>query len=397
MRFNAARGLDRAFLVVFVVASGAAAAGAAPAFRVIDVPPVPDPRFLTIAAVARDSGFADPVIVGGYFDASIGDRLAFRWRASEGLTAIDLRASGLERTGANHVSEDGRVVIGGGRSGPFASQPFIWTIDGGGRTFGPTPLLAESTFDHVSGDGRVAFGTGRGRDGLVFLRSSEQEEREVIPTPWPSGADVELVGGISATTPDGSVAVGSFAVGEEGANLIPVVWSEAAGYREIPVPGTASEVSIRALSESGSTAAGSYRHEDATFWSAMLLDLNGELRALEDAGDTAAAYALSGDASVVAGFYRSGGANRASVWLASNEYRLTDVADHLAALGVELRDFSPEIVRSISSDGRTLFGTGSDSSGTERWFAAVIPEPSVGLLLGLGLAFLSKFRRARLS
>lgn len=44
---------------------------------------------------------------------------------------------------------------------------------------------------------------------------------------------------------------------------------------------------------------------------------------------------------------------------------------------------------SVSDDGLTIVGWGSNSSGQEEAWYAVIPEPSTGLLLGLGLAALA--------
>ena len=64
-------------------------------------------------------------------------------------------------------------------------------------------------------------------------------------------------------------------------------------------------------------------------------------------------------------------------------------------LAVELTGWTLSEARAISDDGFTIAGFGVNPDGkTEAWVATIsaIPEPSTGLLLGLGLALLARRR-----
>src|SRR5690606_12528742 len=85
------------------------------------------------------------------------------------------------------------------------------------------------------------------------------------------------------------------------------------------------------------------------------------------------------------------------IWTRANGYQA--LAVFLAAAGVPLDRWTLLDVWDVSADGRTFLGRGRflDSEGrssTGHWIA-VIPEPSTGLLLALGLTLLAAARDTR--
>jgi hypothetical protein len=59
--------------------------------------------------------------------------------------------------------------------------------------------------------------------------------------------------------------------------------------------------------------------------------------------------------------------------------------------GLDLTGWTLDAAYGVSADGRTIVGYGSGPDGAEAWMA-VIPEPSTGLLLALGLVGLAARR-----
>jgi|SRR5215468_3918196 len=100
-------------------------------------------------------------------------------------------------------------------------------------------------------------------------------------------------------------------------------------------------------------------------------------------------YAVSQDGSVIVG--QSGGV--AFIWDARDGMRRLD--DVLSGLGVDLSGWSLKEARGISSYGSTIVREGTNPAGNRDGWIAVIPEPSTGLLFGVGLAVLAASRRRR--
>lgn len=74
---------------------------------------------------------------------------------------------------------------------------------------------------------------------------------------------------------------------------------------------------------------------------------------------------------------------------------MQDLQQVLTGLGLDLTGWDLWGAQGISADGRTITGFGLDPSDFDEAWIATIPEPSTGLLLGLGLSGLAAWRRNR--
>jgi hypothetical protein len=78
-------------------------------------------------------------------------------------------------------------------------------------------------------------------------------------------------------------------------------------------------------------------------------------------------------------------------WDANGIHQLEVV---LAGLGLDLTGWALEVAADVSWDGQTIVGWGRHNGQQEGWIA-VIPEPSTGSLVCIGLAALCARRRVR--
>lgn len=100
------------------------------------------------------------------------------------------------------------------------------------------------------------------------------------------------------------------------------------------------------------------------------------------------AYAASADGSVIVGQGEAG----AFIWDASHGTRsLRDVL--VDDDGLDLTGWSVDAAYGVSADGRTIVGAGTNPNGQQEAWIAFLPEPSIELLLALGLAGFAGWRR----
>jgi probable HAF family extracellular repeat protein len=133
------------------------------------------------------------VIVGARDSERNGLVRAFRWTRESGFVMLGV-LPGSDRSAAQAISADGRVVVG------YSSGAFRWTQRTGmvalpGRTmFGATA---------VSADGRTVFGDEMDGDDIHVVRWDS--DGHITRYPNPEGVSASFV---RAVTPDGSIAVG---------------------------------------------------------------------------------------------------------------------------------------------------------------------------------------------
>jgi len=107
--------------------------------------------------------------------------------------------------------------------------------------------------------------------------------------------------------------------------------------------------------------------------------------------DLSSALAVSADGSTVVGADTIG----AFIWDPTNGMR--DLTQLLKGSGVDLSGWSLIAATGVSADGTAIVGSGTDPSGNnEAWLAILpIPEPGTLLLLGSGIAGLVLFGRTK--
>jgi uncharacterized membrane protein len=105
------------------------------------------------------------------------------------------------------------------------------------------------------------------------------------------------------------------------------------------------------------------------------------------------ANATNADGSVVVGVGRAENTSLAFIWTEGGGFRaIQDVLEE--DYGLDLTGWTLQNALDVSSDGRTIVGFGQNPEGEAVGWIVVIPEPSTGLLLGLGLGFLARARRS---
>jgi uncharacterized membrane protein len=326
---------------------------------------VASPLFLSLgdlepAAVSADGSVVVGAIRGG------GATRAVRWTEAGGAEIL------VQAGDARGVSDDGSVVVGTMESG---SGGFRWSraegvVDLGGIAGAAFPYSAPND---VSADGSVIVGqafsgaafeafrwtaTG-GMVALGDLVSSDQRSS----TAYAVSADGSVVAGSSFSTGD------AFRWTRETGMI-------ALGWGSPPLrQGEAFDVSA-----DGSVIVGGY---PAFRWT----EVEGAVPIpdMVSCECTGWASGVSSDGSIVVG-------ELAWIWDAANGTR------EITYPGWRL-----DRVNGISSDGRILFGVGTDPSGNieQGWIASLdalhfIPEPGTCILLGTGLgALASRRRRAR--
>lgn len=318
-----------------------------------------------------------------------GSRTGFVWDAVRGMRGPE-ELPGWTRSGAapNGVSADGGVVVGNG--GSF--EGFVWDATRGMRDLGGLPSEpVYSEANAVSADGRVVVGRADSRTTTVAVR-------------WDSTSGLQELGDLAggaefseafAVSGDGGTIVGRSA---SDSGLKAFVWDSANGIQALgDLPGARFGSAANAVSADGSVVVGS-AYPSGGFEEPFIWDrVRGIRRLVEPSGGAifhGAALGISADGSVVVGrALMGGGVTRPYIWDAENGLRYLD--ELLTSLGIDLSDWSLEGAVGVSADGRTIVGHGARfSTGRETW-VAVIPEPTVAVLLGFGLVGLGVRRGAR--
>ena len=353
-----------------------------------------------------------------------------RWDAGSGPTRLTFTEDERYEIPLG-ISADGSTIVGRFLNEAGTARVASLIRDGGA----PIPIVsdADSGLTDASADGRVVVG-GRGRGpGL-----SGEGGRGFVWDELNGVRDLSALTGVTdvmtalAVSNDGRVVVGSTwpEIGYLGARGYS--WSEETGYVQLPLVDRGTQSLALAISGDGSTIVGttrvgtspipSFNRQTATRWTeegAILLprgDYEIELTSGETrpGGTVFARFAnsVSGDGSVIVGqaqFLTETGSTEGfgSFIYFGDTDETRSLKRVLQERGAsDVNDWMLETATNISDDGRVVTGWArwNDLSGPlpeelrqmgVEFFAfrAVIPEPSTALLLGLGLAAMS--RRAR--
>lgn len=369
------------FMTGFVLAPGVAGSASITPIGALDGDAVS-----YVAAVSADGS-----TVVGVSEAASRETRAFVWDRTSGMRTIPGLSIGSSSEAVG-LSADGATIAGNDDLGAF-----LWSETSGLRRIDPLSGDGGTHAYSVSGDGSTVVGTS-GDFGTThaFIWDASNGTSDLGSLP---GGRRPVPLGVSG---DGSVVVGNDITDTTGEAAFR--WTAADGMQNLGLlPGGEGAGAAISVSDDGSTVVGASTSSlglEAFTWDAT----NGMqgLGDLPQEGDpffySSFASDVSGDGSVVVG---RAGLGETFVWDAAHGMRGLDVL--LEAAGVDLsrwRLVSPATIAGlrpyprISADGRTIAGLGY-FDGRLTSFVAVIPEPSTGLLLGIGLGVLAGVKRRR--
>lgn len=326
---------------------------------------------------------ADGSVVSGTGYAASGLQ-AYRWTSGTGMVGLGNLPDSLNNNFGFGVSNDGSVVVGYGFAPGLGAEAYRWTSGTGMVGLGD---LAGGVFNSyawaASNDGSVVVGYGSSTSGSEAFR-------------WTNGTGMvelgDLPGGMFQSlaldvSGDGSVVVGS-ASSASGSEAFR--WTSGGGMVGLgDLPGGGFQSTALSVSDDGFTAVGwsiSAAGTEAFRWT------NGGgmvgLGDLPGGSFGSLASGASADGSVVVGRGVSALGSEAFFW--TNGGGMQNLRDVLIAGGATgLTGWTLNEARSVSADGRTIVGSGTNPLGqTEAWIATV-PEPStLALSVGSALALL---------
>lgn len=282
-------------------------------------------------------------VVGFTFSNTIIEE-AFRWTESSGMSGLGYLPGGSVASTAFDVSANGAVVVGWSDSASSGQEAFHWTENSGMNALGDLP--GGSFFSKASGvsaDGMVVVGHGVSASGGEAFR-------------WTADGVMEGLGDLDG----GNFSSEAIATSANGA--VVVGWSDSASGRE----------AFRWTPDGGIIGLG---------------DLPG-------GSFSSIALSVSGDGSIVVGRSESGsGDTTAFIWDEINGMRsLQDVLSE--DYGLDLTGWNLILAADISTDGRTIVGTGFNPNGDSEGWIAMIPEPASVVVFALCALALAR-RRTR--
>jgi len=336
---------------------------------------------------------ADGSVVVGYSLSSSGYE-AFRWTSGTGIVGLGDLEGGWFHSMANGISADGSVIVGGGVSDSGDSEAFRWTAATGMQGLGDLPEGAgHSGATAASADGSVVVGFGHSGLSFEAFRWVDLNSNGIVDPAEKLDLHPEFGLGF---LPDGGFntkayhvsADGSIVVGESIDAHEAFHWTAATGMVGLgDLPGGTFASRATAVSDDGSVVVGSSTSDFGPNEGFRWVDLNnnGQLDPDEKLDfhpefglDLGEVTALSGDGSVLGGGFGTG-----NIWDQTNGVRnLWDVLDQG---GLDMTGWTLGYVSSISADGMTFVGWGTNPDGYEEAWVATVPTPGAVLLCGMGL------------
>ncbi|MCG6907078.1 MAG: hypothetical protein LJE63_10690 [Desulfobacteraceae bacterium] len=295
------------------------------------------------------------------------DREAFRWTQSSGAVDLGFLPDTHESI-ALSVSADGSTVVGYGRLS-VTTEAFRWTQGDGmvGLGFLPEGSLESYAYD-VSADGAIVVGGSSTAEDEKFEAFRWTQSDGMVGLGYLPGHSESCAFGVSA---DGAIVVGRSEAGEGVENRSEAFrWTPNEGMVGL---GFLSRGDLRSgatdVSADGAIVVGysvsSSGYAEAFRWtqSAGMVGL-GHLPGCS----VSVASAVSADGSTVVGNSGSGDKTEAFIWDEKNGMRnLRELL--IDACGLDLNAWTLERATGISSDGKTIVGTGSPNGYVQGWIA----------------------------
>ncbi len=318
---------------------------------------------------------ADGSTVVGVSSSTSGTE-AFRWQWGDAtMTGLGDLAGGTHSSRAYGVSANGSVVVGSGRSGS-GTEAFAWQESTGQMT-GLGDLSGGSygsVANAVSADGTIAVGYSNASDGRLGMRHASATMSSI------GGTGTGWAGSIYAygISDDGSTIVGNGS-SNNGSEAFRYANGTITGLGDLS--GGAFQSNAYGSSHDGSTIVGS--SSDAIGPAAVIWENGGNIQSLGrlagSASNDSIAYDVSSDGSLVVGnsgvpfLWDRYSGMRDAFELLETTYGVTTGIDQWSSVAVGRG--------TISADGRTITGTGTNpDSQNEAWAirfpdAVAIAEP----------------------
>ncbi len=340
------------------------------------IPNLPGTRGGNPAAVSADGS----VVVGSCGPMSSGDywQRAFRWSPSTGTQDLGTTPNGGTSSYATDISDNGTIIVGGcGMPGDHTA--FRWTQDTGMQLLSGIPEgVGLGPAEAISGDGTTIVGhSGWGCDWPKIDKTLY----------W-----TESTGVIRLDNDDDRIGIG-YGVSYDGSVVVGVrcdaggaVYCREGNTHSL---GTGNYGDIASdVSADGSVIIGKSGGHAFRWTESMGCE---SLGAFSDGNGNSWASAVSGDGSiVVGGSDRGPSGSHAFIW---DQLRgMRDLNEVLTQdYGINLDGMRLGSANAISADGRVIVGSLAwEHNGSSAW-VAVLPEPTMLVLLAMGGLGLPRF------
>ncbi len=285
---------------------------------------------------------------------------AYLWNRQEGTSALGFLNDGDTHSVAYAVSAQGEVVVGYSGDHNGNTEAFIWTEAGGMSGIGFLSSVPNSRAYEVSSDGSTVIGYSSISDSdttQAFVWTEADGMVEIQALAGNQMSDAYLV------SEDGQFVAGQ-STSEGYTNVKGFRWDRENGSMDIGHLPDLSETDVRAMTPDGSKIVGFCFNEDYSTYTPYFWTEAEGMTALDipDSMTSNAATDISDSGQVIVG---SSG-NRAVLW--DSERQLIDITDFLAENDIDIGEWNLHAVNSISGDGTTIIGIGTNPDGrTEAW------------------------------
>lgn len=328
------------------------------------------------------------------------NEFGFTWTRSGGINAWGTLPNVPQTTRAFGISGDGSVSVGQRFDSSTVTRQAFRYGPGGYETLGPLPPnTSNPSAIAANNDGSVIVGTiGDSQNFVNAMRWTRATGMQQIGVARPGDIGARFTG----ISRDGTTAIGISGPGPTGTQFDAFTWTEAGGWRQLPVPASlpqASDIRVIGVNVDGSLAVGGIFSSD-TFRSSAVLWRNGQpsvlpaLGAMWDMGS----IGVSDNGEIIVGSGRdvpNSPRDEAVIWIGGQPWTL---ASYLTSLGVVLPPSTRfDRCRGVSADGNTIFGDAILPGGATRGFIATIPSTSTVAVLAVSGILILRRRRERQS
>jgi uncharacterized membrane protein len=295
---------------------------------------------------------ADGKVAVGSMLAASGKSIPARWTKETGFVPLESKSDIIDQGDAIATNTDGTVIVGQAQMGSIGGA-YRWNATDGVVRLG---LDIGSVATGINSAGTAIVGKMAGAESTPLTHVFRW-------TPTAGVVDVVklgLTGSVAGVSADGTVIAGDYAPVAGDYGLMPFRWTQIGGISQLTNTLEPGCCTTTAISRDGSTIVGNsggqaYRYVSSVGFTYL------------SPGDLVHGYptAVNGDGTVVVGY----GGPKAWIWDTTNEMRMLE--DILTGFGVDLTELSSAALfnRAISSDGKTLAGTGYRNGVVTSWIA----------------------------